>query len=70
MATAATELTLRLDLEVEDLRARKPLLEMLADRCQAPGLRRDPFKNALFIAQLTEIVDLIDHGFSSASRQR
>ena len=65
MATAAMELMLRLDFEAEDLRAWKPLNEMLADRCLAPGLRRDPLKDALFIAQLTEIVDLIGHGFSS-----
>ena len=59
MATAATELMLRLAFEADDLLARKPLLEMPADRCQAPALGRDPFKDVLFIAQETEIGDLI-----------
>ena len=65
MATAAMELMLRLGLDAEDLSCRELLLKMLADRCRAPGLGRNPLKDALFIAQLTEIMDLIDHGFSS-----
>ena len=70
MATAAMELMLRLDFKADDLSCRELLLKMLADRCRAPGLGRDPFKDALFIAQLTEIVDEVGQWFSPASRHR